>query len=214
MEIVGVVGDIRTFGLDQEIRPFAYLTLGNPVVSLDVMQLVARTAASPASLASALRRAVDRVDGNVPLMTIRPMRDVVDSSVAQTWFTMVLLACAAGGALVLGMIGLYGVVRYVVAQRTAEIGVRIALGARPADVLTMILRQGLTVTIAGVIAGLAAAFASTRVMASLLFEVSASDPATFVAVPLILIAVSLVATYLPARQAAHIDPSRALREEG
>jgi putative ABC transport system permease protein len=142
------------------------------------------------------------------------MTDVVAASLAQTWFTMMLLACAAGGALVLGMIGLYGVIRYVVAQRTAEIGVRIALGARPADVRMMVLRQGLGVTLAGVTVGLIAAWASTRLMASLLFQISANDPATFVSVTLVLTAVSMVATYLPARKAARIDPSQALREEG
>jgi putative ABC transport system permease protein len=214
LEIVGVVGDIRTFGPREDVRPFAYMTLGNPAVSLDVMHLVVRTAAAPGSLASALRGAVDRVDSSVPLTTLQTMTDVVASSLAQTWFTMTLLACAAGGALVLGMIGLYGVIRYVVAQRTAEIGVRIALGARPGDVRWMVLRQGLSVTLAGVIVGLVAAWASTRLMASLLFQVSASDPATFVSVALVLTGVSMLATYLPARKAASIDPSQALREEG
>jgi len=214
MEIVGVVGDIRTFGLNETIRPFAYLTLRNPAVSLNLMQLVVRTTADPASLASSLRGAVDRVDSDVPLTTVQTMKDVVASSLAQTWFTMVLLACAAGGALVLGMVGLYGVIRYVVAQRTAEIGVRIALGASPRDVRMMVLQQGLRVTIAGIIVGLVAAWASTRVMESLLFQVSANDPVTFVSVALALIGVSLLATYLPARRAAQIEPSHALREEG
>jgi ABC-type antimicrobial peptide transport system permease subunit len=148
------------------------------------------------------------------LTTVQTMNDVIASSLAQTWFTMILLACAAGGALILGMVGLYGVIRYVVAQRTAEIGVRIALGARPGDVRRMVLRQGMSVTLAGVIVGLVAAWASTRLMASLLFQISANDPATFVTVALILILVSLLATYLPARKAARIDPSQALREEG
>jgi len=214
MEIVGVVGDIRTFGMQEDIRPFAFLTLGNPRVSLDVMQLVVRTGTRPDTLASALRGAVDRVDSSVPLTTVQTMRDVVASSLAQTWFTMMLLACAAAGSLVLGMIGLYGVIRYVVAQRTAEIGIRIALGATPEDVRVMVLRQGLNVTLAGVVVGLVAAWASTRLMASMLFQVSASDPTTFVSVAVLLIAVSMAATYLPARKAARIDPSRALREEG
>jgi putative ABC transport system permease protein len=214
MEIVGVVGDIRTFGLQEDIRPFAYTTPSNPAVSLDVMELVVRTATASDSLASSLRAAIDRVDASVPLTTVQTMTDVVAASLAQTWFTMMLLACAAGGALVLGMIGLYGVIRYVVAQRTAEIGVRIALGARPADVRMMVLRQGLSVTLAGVTVGLIAAWASTRLMASLLFQISANDPTTFVSVTLVLTAVSMVATYLPARKAARIDPSQALREEG
>jgi putative ABC transport system permease protein len=208
------VGDIRTFGLQEDIRPFAYTTPGNPAVSLDVMQLVVRTSTASDALASSLRGAIDRVDAAVPLTTVQTMTDVVAGSLAQTWFTMMLLACAAGGALVLGMIGLYGVIRYVVAQRTAEIGVRIALGARPADVRMMVLRQGLGVTLAGVTVGLIAAWASTRLMASLLFQISANDPATFVSVTLVLTAVSMVATYLPARKAARIDPSQALREEG
>jgi len=173
-----------------------------------------RTTADPASLASALRGAVRRVDSDVPLTTVQTMKDVVASSLAQTWFTMVLLACAAGGALVLGMVGLYGVIRYVVAQRTAEIGVRIALGATPRDVRMMVLQQGLRVTIAGIVVGLVAAWASTRLMESLLFQVSANDPVTFVSVATVLLGVSLLATYLPARRAARIEPSHALREEG
>ncbi|HEU4688365.1 MAG TPA: ABC transporter permease, partial [Vicinamibacterales bacterium] len=214
MEIVGVVGDIRSFGLQEDVRPFAYVALGNPAVSLDLMQVVVRTSTTPGSITSALRAAVDRVDASVPVTTVQTMTDVVASSLAQTWFTMILLACAAGGALVLGMIGLYGVIRYVVAQRTAEIGLRIALGARPGDVRAMVLWQGLSVTLAGVIVGLVAAWASTRLMASLLFEVSPNDPMTFITVPLALVAVSVIATYLPARRAALIDPSQALRDEG
>ena len=178
------------------------------------MQVVVRTSTTPESIASALRAAVDRVDSSVPLTAVQTMKDVVATSLAQTWFTMILLACAAGGALVLGMIGLYGVIRYVVAQRTAEIGLRIALGARPADVRAMVLWQGLRVTLVGVFVGLVAAWASTRLMASLLFEVSPGDPVTFASVALALIAVSAMATYLPARRAALIDPSRALRDEG
>ncbi len=214
MEIVGVVSDIRTFGPSEEIRPFAFLTPRNPAISLDLMHLVVRTSVAPASLASSLRAAVNRVDSSVPLTTVRTMSEVAEVALAQTWFTMMLLACAAGGALVLGMIGLYGVIRYVVAQRTAEIGVRIALGARPEDVRRMVLREGLRVTLAGVIVGLGAAWASTRLMKSLLFEVSTNDPVTFVSVALLLTGVSTVATYLPARKAARIDPSQALREEG
>jgi len=179
-----------------------------------VMQLAVRTTTTTDALTADLRAAVDRVDASVPLTTVPTMNDGVARSLAETRFTMLLLAGAAGGALLLGMIGLYGVIRYVVAQRTAEIGVRIALGARPADVRAMVLRQGMTVTLAGVAVGLIAAWASTRVMASLLFEVSADDPATFVTVALALIGVSAIATYLPARRAARIDPSQALREEG
>ena len=216
LEIVGVVSDVRTFGLREDIRPMAYLPLGTPVtsVTLDVMQLVIRSAASPASLGPALRPALDRVDASVPLTRIRTMDDIVAASFAQASFTMTLLAMGATVALVLGMVGLYGVISYVVSQRTQEIGVRLALGAQPAAVRGMVLRQGLSVALIGIVAGLGVAAIATRVMGSLLFEVSARDPATFAAVALVLMVVSALATYLPARKAAAIDPLESLRHEG
>jgi putative ABC transport system permease protein len=214
LEIVGVVGDVRTFGLREEIRAMAYLPLSNPAVSLDVMHAVVRTTGAPASLAPALRAAVDRVDSSIPLTTTRTMEEIVRESLAQTSFTMTLLAIAAGVALLLGVVGLYGVISYIVTQRTGEIGVRLALGAQPASVRGMVLRQGLTVAVIGVVVGLAAASIATRLMASLLFEISARDPATFATVAAVLILVSALATYLPARRAAAIDPLTALRDEG
>jgi putative ABC transport system permease protein len=216
LDIVGVVNDVRTFGLREEIRPMAYLPLGTPVtsVTLDTMNLIIRTAAAPASLAPALRPALERVDASLPLTRIRTMDEIVSTSLAQASFTMTLLAIAAVVALVLGVVGLYGVISYVVSQRTQEIGVRLALGARPADVRSMVLRQGLSVALAGIVVGLAVAAAVTRVMRSLLFEISTRDPVTFAAVALILIGVSALATYLPARKASAIDPLEALRQEG
>jgi predicted permease len=213
-EIVGVVGDVRIFGLREQVRPMVYLPLSDAAVGIDVMHAVVRTTGSPAALAPALRAAVDRVDASVPLTTVRTMEDIVSASVAEASFTMTLLAIAAGVTLVLGIVGLYGVVSYIVRQRTVEIGIRLALGANPGSVRAMVLRQGVTVAMAGVLVGLAAAAASTRFMASLLFEVSARDPATFAAVALIITAVSALATYLPARRAAGIDPLQALRDQG
>jgi putative ABC transport system permease protein len=215
LEIVGVVGDIRTFGLRDDIRPVAYLppTVSMRTVSLDVMQMVIRTAGAPASLASSLRPAVDRVDASAPLMRIRTMEEIVESSFAQLSFTMTLMVIAAGLAVVLGLVGLYGVISYVVSQRTAEIGVRLALGARPGQVQAMVLRQGLGVALVGVAVGLVAAIAATRVLSALLFDVSDRDPVTFASVTAILIAVSALASYLPARRAANIDPLEAVRQD-
>jgi len=214
LEIVGVVGDVRTFGLGEEVRPMMYVPLSNRTVGLDVMHAVVRTSGAPASLVTGLRAAVDRVDASVPLTAARTMSDVIAASLAQASFTMMLLAIAAGVALVLGVVGLYGVISYIVTQRTAEIGVRLALGAEPARVRAMVLRQGVTVALAGVVVGLVAASAATRLMASLLFEVSARDPVTFATAAVALIAVSALATYLPARRAAGIDPLHALRDQG
>jgi putative ABC transport system permease protein len=215
LEIAGVVGDVRTFGLREDVRPMAYLPLGTSVggVSLDVMHLVIRTDGAAASVAPLLRSAVDRVDPSVPLTSARTMTEIVSSSLAQMSFTMTLVALAAAIALVLGAVGLYGVISYIVSQRTAEIGVRMALGAQPRDVRSMVLRQGLGVVLVGIVVGVVLAAGATRVLASLLFEVSARDPATFATVTAVLLAVSVVAIYLPARRAAGIDPIRALREE-
>lgn len=216
LEIVGVVGDVRTFGLREDIRPVAYLPLSTPVrsVALDVMRVVIRTAADPAVVASGLRAAVDRVNPSAPLTTVRTMEDVVAASLAQISFTMTLLAIAAIVALALGMVGLYGVISYVVTQRTPEIGVRLALGAQPHQVRAMVLRQGLSVALVGVVVGLGAAWALAGVMQSLVFELSTRDPITFATVALLLTAVSALAIYVPARRAAGIDPLLALREEG
>ena len=214
LEIVGVVGDVREFGLREDIRPTAYLPLTAVAsVPLDVMYVFLRTTGAPASLASAVRAAVGRVDPSVPLTTVRTMEQIVASSMAQMFFTMTLLGIAASVALVLGVIGLYGVTRYIVSQRTNEIGVRLALGAQPRDVRGMVLRQGVSVALVGIIVGLTAAYALTRVLASLLFEVSVHDPVTFAATAVVLMVVSAVATYLSARRATQVDPLVALRYE-
>lgn len=214
-EVVGVVGDVRAFGLDEEVPPMAYLpmTTTATATALELMHLVVRTDGAPAALALAIRAAVDRVDPTVPLTTVRPMEEILASSLARTSFTMALLAVAAGLALVLGVVGLYGVISYIVSQRTTEFGIRIALGARPTAVRAMVLREGLALALAGVIVGLIAAVATTRLLASLLFEVSAHDPATFAAVAAVLTGVSLLATYVPARVATRVDPMRVLRTD-
>ncbi|MGH7575414.1 MAG: FtsX-like permease family protein, partial [Longimicrobiales bacterium] len=213
-EIVGVVGDVREFGLNEEVRPAAYLPLSTMrPVQLDLMQLVIRTDGEPTALMPAIRAAVTRVDPSVPLTTLRTMDEVVASSLARTSFTVLLLGIAASVALVLGVVGLYGVISTIVSQRTAEIGIRIALGAQPAAVRALVLREGLGIGIAGVLIGLVAAAAVTRVLASLLFEVSARDPLTFVTVAVVLTTVSVVATYVPARRAMRMDPIAALRTE-
>jgi predicted permease len=213
LEVVGVVGDLRTSGLGDDVRPMVYLPTSNSAVSLDVMYAVVRTRGDPASLGPALRTAVDRVDATVPL-TMRTMEDIVSASLAQKTFTLTLLAIAAAIGLVLGVVGLYGAVSYIASQRTAEIGVRLALGAKPASVCFMVLRQGTTVAAVGIVVGLVAAWSAARFMSSMLFEVSAHDPITYASVALVLAAVSVFATYVPARRAAGVDPVRALRNDG
>jgi putative ABC transport system permease protein len=144
---------------------------------------------------------------------VRTLQDILDGASAQMAFTMVLLAIAAGVALLLGVIGIYGVMSYIVSQRTGEIGVRLAMGAEPASVARMIVRQGGSVALAGVIVGLATAFAGSRLIASLLYGVSPRDPGVFAATTLILLAVALLACWLPARRAARLSPLEALRTD-
>ena len=214
LEVVGVVGDVREFGLREEVRPTAYLPLGViPSVGHDIMYVVARTATVLPASASALRAAVDRVDPSVPITAVRTMDDIVAASLAPMSFTMMLLVVAASMALLLAVIGLYAVTRYIVSQRTHEIGVRLALGAQPREVRAMILRQNLVAALLGVVLGLLTASGLTRVLASLLFDVSAHDGVTFGAAALVLTAVSVVATYLSTRRATQVDPVVALRYE-
>ena len=150
---------------------------------------------------------------NLPLANVRTMRQLYDKSLARTSFTLVMLAIAGAMALLLGMVGIYGVISYSVAQRTREIGIRMALGAQRGELKRMFVRHGLTLAGSGVAIGLAASAVVMRLMKSLLFGISPLDPITYAAVPAILVAAAMLATYLPARRAAQVDPSTALRTD-
>jgi ABC-type antimicrobial peptide transport system permease subunit len=165
------------------------------------------------SFLNEVRQAVWSVNSSLPLASVRTMQEVYDKSVARTSFTLVTLGIAGAMALVLGIIGIYGVISYTVSQRQREIGIRLALGAQGGDVLQMVLRQGAKMAVAGVAIGFAAALGLTPLMTSLLFGVTARDPQTFAAVAVLLMFVALLACYFPARRAMRVDPMVALRHE-
>jgi putative ABC transport system permease protein len=177
------------------------------------LNLLVRTATQPEVFAGALRRAVAAIDPEMPIFELSTMEARIADSVAEPRFRTTLLTTFAAIALVMAMVGLYGVMAYSVSQRAGEFGVRLALGARRRDVLSLVLAQGARLTAAGVVAGLTGAFALTRLLSSLLYDVNATDPLTFAVVPLLLIAVALLACWLPARRAANVDPMVALRCE-
>ncbi len=206
--VTGVVGSIRHSNLDQAINPTVYFA-----VYPRAGTLVVRSAGDPAALAPSLSRILVGLDKAVAPSDVQLMATRVSRSFALQQFTTLLLGIFAAAALFLGMVGLYGVISYSVSQRTHEIGVRMALGARRLDVARLVLGEGLKLVLFGVAAGLTAAFALTRLLSSLLFEVSATDGVTFAAVPLTLALVALLASYVPARRAAHVDPAVALRHE-
>jgi putative ABC transport system permease protein len=215
-EIVGVVGDTRTFGLREEIRPMAYLPLTSPQPNLGIQtgHLFLRTHADPMALAAPVRALIRDIDPNAPILSARTLQSVLDESLADLSFTSTVLATASLIALLLGAIGLYGVISYAVAERRAELGVRAALGASPAHVRAMVLKEGAALGCFGIMLGLAGAAALTRVMDSVLFEISSRDPLTFAVVASILIAVTFISIWLPARRAAHVDPLEAIRGTG
>lgn len=214
-EIAGVVGDERHNGLNEDLQPMAFFPIGVKAGSVNNTRadLVLRTTREAGVLAPSLRAIVARGNPSVPVVAIRTMNDVIATSLAQTAFTMALLTIAALVALALGVVGLYGVISYVVGQRTNEFGVRMALGARPVQIRQMVLRQGLFVALGGISVGLIAAAALTRLMTSLLFEVSARDPLIFAGSAIALVIISIMASDLPARRAAAVQPLDALRSE-
>jgi ABC-type antimicrobial peptide transport system permease subunit len=175
--------------------------------------VVVKTEGSPLQFVPILRRELRAVNPRIPLSNPRTMEEVASSAMAQTSFTMAMLGAASGIALLLGLVGIYGVVSYVVSQRTREIGVRMALGATSSKVQGMVVGQGVRLAAFGVVAGLVGAGILSTIMASLLFGVSAHDPLTYVGTALALAAAAVLASWLPARRAAGVDPSRALRAE-
>jgi putative ABC transport system permease protein len=210
-EIVGIVRDVKNHGLSASSGPQVYVPLAQS--PLDVMTFVVRTAVDPISLAAAARGQVESLDKDLPLFGVETLDGYVGQSLAPPRVIALLLGIFGGIALLLAMVGIYGVVSYSAAQRTHEIGVRMALGAEKADVLRMVIGQGLKLALIGVAIGIAGALALTRFLASLLYGVKPTDPVTFIAVSLILIAVALLACYIPARRAAKVDPMVALRYE-
>ena len=210
-EIVGVVGNVRYDSLIDESPPAVYFPHSD--LTYPFMTLVIRSDVEPTTLAPSIQREIRGLDPNQPVSDVRTMDQVMSEWVARSRFNTLLLGLFAALATLLSAVGIFGVMNYSVALRTREIGLRLAVGAQPRQVLMLILKQGMVLTIVGVVLGLAAAFALTRLLAGLLFGVGAVDPTTFTAISLLLVIVSLLACYLPARRAMRIDPLRALRYE-
>jgi putative ABC transport system permease protein len=210
-EIVGVVGDVRNRNLSSELRPGYFLPVAQ--IPFNQMTVIVRTTNDPRSLITAVQNEVHSMDSEVPVFNVKTMDEHIAVTVAAPRFNTTLLAIFAVVALILTIVGLYGVMSYAVAQRTNEIGIRMALGARFTDVLTLVFKQGMILVLIGEAIGLAGAFALTRVIRGLLFGVTPTDLATFIAVAAILAAVALLATFIPARRAAKVDPLVALRYE-
>ncbi|HEY9232393.1 MAG TPA: ABC transporter permease, partial [Blastocatellia bacterium] len=210
-EIVGVVEDVRYYGRDDELRGLVYVPhTQSPWRS---MALTVRTHDDPASAASIIRKQIAAVDPGLAVARLETMTTILNRSVAPRRASMLLLAAFGGIAALLASVGIYGVLSYTVAQRVQEIGMRIALGAQSRDVLRLVIGQGMKLTLIGVTLGLGAAFALTRLMASLLYSTSATDPLTFSAIAIMLTLVALLACYVPARRATKVDPLVALRYE-
>ena len=219
-EVIGIVGDARNSGLSRNPPPIMYIPVSQApdgVTALNShitpLEFVIRTKTNPFSLNEQIQKALRDASGGLPVGHVESMEQVESESTAQTNFDMTLLSIFAGIALLLAAIGIYGLMAYSVQQRTQEIGIRMALGARPENVRRMVVRQGMTLVLCGVVIGVAAALGLSRYMASLVYGVKTSDPGVFVTVVVVLSAVALASTYIPARRASRVDPMIALRYE-
>jgi len=211
MTVVGVVGRIKQDSLDSESRMAVYLA--HTQVPTRAMNVAVRSDADPAALTAAIAQQIRALDPGLPLYNVRTMEHRVDESLARRRFSMLMLTLFACLALGLAAIGIYGVIAFLVSQSTREVGIRMALGATPREILMLIVRQGLLVAALGVGIGLCGAFILTRFMTTLLYGVRATDPLTFGAIGLMLGGIALLASYVPARRAARIDPMISLRSE-
>jgi ABC-type antimicrobial peptide transport system permease subunit len=209
--IVGVVDDVKQTSLDDEAAPQVYVPQSQ--MSYPGLAIMMRTNGDPLAAIATLKREIRAVDPTITVNDVRTMEDVVAHSLARQRFSMTLIGVFAGLALLLALVGLYGVLALIVGQRRREIGVRLALGARAADVIRLVLGEGAQVTVLGVLAGVVGALALTRVLGSLLYGVSTTDALTFVGTALLVLFVSVLATYAPARRAARVAPTEALRSE-
>ncbi|HEY2377655.1 MAG TPA: ABC transporter permease [Gemmatimonadaceae bacterium] len=210
VQIVGVAGDVHHEGVDKQ--PFMEIYRPLPQFAYEGMTLVVRTAGDPSALATSLRETVHSIDRDQPVGRLETMDELVSTSLGASRLSTMLFGLFGLVGLVLASVGIYGVMSYGVIQRTREFGVRMALGARATDVLVMVVRQGTRLTLIGIVVGLAGAFALTRLMRTLLFGVTPSDPLTFLGIAVLLGAVALLASYLPARRATRVDPVIALRD--
>jgi len=218
VEIVGVVGDVHDFGLDHDTKvevftPIAQVSADTVAYLKNNMYWLVRTGGEPLMLAGAFRREVQAVDRDVPATSAKTLEQYLEQSTAPQRFNATLVGIFAAAALVIASMGIYGVISYLVVQRTREIGIRLALGAQPGTVFGLVLAHGLRLVGAGVGAGLVAAVVMARMMASMLFGTSATDPATYAGVSAVLVTVGIAACYLPARRAMAVDPLSALRHE-
>jgi putative ABC transport system permease protein len=209
--VIGIVGDVKQRGLELEAYPQVYLPYSE--YPHNIMSFAVRTTSSPANLIGVVRSEVARLDPNLPLSRLMPLDQMVEHTVAGRRLATLLLAMFAGMALVLAAVGLYGVISYLVAQRTNEIGIRMALGARPADVTRLVLARGLGWTIIGLLTGVVVSLATGAAISTLLYGTSPTDPGTYLIVCALLLAVATAACWMPARRATQIDPLVALRQE-
>jgi predicted permease len=220
-EVVGVVEDVRDNGVHEAAPAIVYWTSlgdtlyrpGELTVSRAITFAIRSSRAGTEGLLNEMQQAVRAVNPSLPLANVQTLQELYDRSMARTSFALVMLGIASALALLLGLIGIYGVISYAVSQRTREIGIRLALGAQPREMTRLFVRYGLTLAAIGAAIGLLAAAGLTRLMSSLLFGVSPLDPITYMAVPCVLVAAAILASYLPARRVAAVDPVEALKVE-